>query len=84
MQPGPRQDDGSWKSDAFLNVYIPTKDGSRAKVGAIGLKLSKPIEKQLIEYITTNPDENLQKLVSKLEFDFNTTEASNSREVDFG
>ena len=35
----------SWKAQGFLNLYLPGKDGSKRKLGAIPLKESKPAER---------------------------------------
>lgn len=46
----------SWRSDAFFNIYLPTANGERRKLGSIGLKNSRKLEAQLIEYLTENPE----------------------------
>lgn len=67
-QPAAQND--NWKADAFLNFYIPTKDGGQKKLGAIPLKMSKANEKQLIEWLQQDPEGNSQKLVNKIALNF--------------
>lgn len=63
--------DESWKAQAFLNVYLPTADGtSRRKIGAIPLKASKNYEAALIKKLTEDP-ESLARMVNMLEIEFN-------------
>lgn len=68
-QPAAQSND-NWKADAFLNFYIPTKDGGQKKLGAIPLKLSKANEKQLIEWLQQDPEGHAQKLVNKISMNF--------------
>lgn len=72
-QAAPAQND-SWKADAFLNFYIPTKDGGTKKLGAIPLKLSKANEKQLIEWLQADPEANAQKLINKISLNFQSAQ----------
>lgn len=60
----------SWRSDAFLNFYLPTRDGGRTKIGAIALKKSRGIQAQLIEYLAEDPETRVPELLAKLEIDF--------------
>lgn len=73
-QPAAQND--SWKADAFLNFYIPTKDGGTKKLGAIGLKMSKANEKQLIEWLQQDPEANAQKLINKISLNFQSAQGS--------
>lgn len=79
--PAPVND--SWKAQAFLNFYLPRQDGSRAKLGAIGLKMAKPNEKTLIEWLNADPA-NIQKLVNKLEVEFKSVEPTEGSGFDLG
>jgi hypothetical protein len=54
---------------AFLNLYLPSKDGQRVKLGAIPLKASKDREASLVEALKANP-ELTAAIISKLELDF--------------
>lgn len=66
-----------WKSDAFINLYLPTESGERRKIGSIGLKLSKPLEKQLLDYLADNGEEGLANLKEKIELDFKRADGQN-------
>ena len=55
----------SWKAQGFLNFFIPGKDGKTKKIGAIGLKDSKPNEKELMNWLNADPA-NVQKLLKVL------------------
>lgn len=70
-----------WKADAFLNVWLTRPDGSRVKLGAIGLKKSRRFENAIIERLNADPSA-IQTLVSKLEIDFQM--AKDDEEIDLG
>ena len=74
------------KTDAYINIYLPTKDGSRTKLGVLALSNSKPLEKQLIEFI--KGAESVEKAIAmvseKLVMDFYEANANASRELDLG
>lgn len=38
----------NWKAQAFINLYIPTPEGGKRKLGSIPLKESKDFEAALI------------------------------------
>ena len=66
----------SWKAAGFINLYLPSTDGGkRKKLGAIPLRSSKPSEAALLEWLKKDPA-NAAKLLSKLELDFQSVEAS--------
>ena len=66
----------SWKAAGFVNLYLPSTDGGkRKKLGAIPLRANKPAEAALLEWLKKNPD-NAAKLLSKMEIDFQSVEAS--------
>ena len=56
----------SWKAQGFLNLYLPGKDGSKRKLGAIPLKEAKPAEKALLTWLNEDPS-RVATLLSKLE-----------------
>ena len=56
----------SWKAQGFLNLYLPGKDGSKRKLGAIPLKEAKPAEKALLTWLNEDPS-RVAVLLSKLE-----------------
>lgn len=70
----PQQQDESWKSQGFINIYLPTTSGTRRKIGTIYLKETKALEKHLLDRLKADPEATLQALANKLEFDFNTAE----------
>jgi hypothetical protein len=74
----------NWKSDAFLNVYIPTRQGGRRKLGTIGLKVSKPMEKQLLDFINEHGDVALAQLKDRIELDFQRADGDNGDELALG
>lgn len=63
-----------WKAQGFINLYLPTKDGSRVKLGAIPLKDSRNNEKTLLEWLNKDPETNAAKLLAKLEIEFRSAE----------
>lgn len=71
-----QEKDDSWKSQGFLNLYIPTKSGSRRKVGTIFLKESRATDKQLLDAFKRDPEATMKKLMSVMELEFNTAEGS--------
>jgi hypothetical protein len=79
----PAKNEG-WKSDAFLNLYIPTRQGGRRKIGSVGLKLNKPMDKQLLDYLADAGDEGLESLKSRLVLDFQRADGNNGDELDLG
>lgn len=64
----------AWKSDAFVNIWLTLPDGSKRKLGFIGLKKSKNFEKAIIDRLNEGGDEALQGFVNKLSFDFQTAD----------
>ena len=71
-----QEKDDSWKSQGFLNLYIPTKSGSRRKIGTIFLKESRATDKQLLDAFKRDPEATMKKLMTCLELEFNTAEGS--------
>lgn len=59
-----------WKADAFLNLFLPRKDGSRMKLGFCALKLSQADQAQLINWIKEDPEAHLEILKQKLVIEF--------------
>jgi hypothetical protein len=66
-----------WKSDAFINIFLPTADGGKKKLGSIGLKLSKPAEAKLIKYLQEDPS-RVVALLQHAEVDFRMADGSDS------
>lgn len=69
--------EANWKADAFLNIWVSRKDGSRMKVGAIPLKMARAAEAALIERLKEQGAVDAFK--SAVEFDFQMAEASKPR-----
>lgn len=65
--------EASWKAQGFLNLYLPTNEGKRVKLGAIPLKDSKHNEKQLLSWLNEDPS-RAAKLLAKLEIEFKSAE----------
>ena len=73
---------GNWeRAKGFLNIYLPSKDGKRRKVGAIALRESKLIENQILGFLEAD-EGNLEKLVAKLIFEYQSTAANESTKLD--
>ena len=73
---------GTWeRAKGFLNIYLPSKDGKRRKVGAIALRESKLLENQILTFLEAD-EANLPKLSSKLIFEYQSVEASESTKLD--
>lgn len=67
-----------WKSDAFLNLYLPSSDGKgRKKLGAIGLKAGKAAEKKLIEWLKADPT-RVQAILGKLQLEFQVAQGDDA------
>lgn len=58
----------SWKAQAFLNLYVPTPDGGKRKLGSIPLRESKAFEKAIIERL--KQEGALEALTQALILDF--------------
>ncbi len=59
-----------WKADAFLNLFLPRKDGSRMKLGFCALKMSQQDQAQLVNWIKEDPEGHLEILKAKLVIEF--------------
>jgi len=67
---GNNSGNGDWKADAFLNLFLPRKDGSRMKLGFCALKLSQADQAQLINWIKEDPEAHIEILKQKLVIEF--------------
>lgn len=63
-----------WKADAFLNLYMPTKNGRR-KVGYIPLKGNRAFDAAIIERLQQGGEEALKAFREVVEIEFHTAEA---------
>lgn len=71
----------SWKAQGFLNFYLPSQDGKRKKLGAIGLKMSKPNEKSLLEWLNEDPS-RAQVILSKLVIEYQSAQPADGTGFD--
>lgn len=74
----PNQD--KWKNDAFVNIYLPRADGTVAKLGSIGLKLTKSSDKAVIEYLKADPS-RLARLLATATVDFRMADGSDNADL---
>lgn len=70
-----------WKAAAFINLFLPRKDGSRMKLGFIALKENDPEHLQLMEWLEAD-EGNLNKLATKLVLDYRAVEAKSDDGLD--
>lgn len=77
----PGQQNDNWKAQGFLNLYLPSKEGGRKKLGAIPLKESKPTEKTLLAWLNEDPS-RVKVILSKLEMEYQSAEASDKNGFD--
>lgn len=77
------QTNENWKAQAFINLFLPTGDGGRRKIGSIPLRANKPAEKQVIDYLQED-DSRMGALLSKLEGDFQLADGSTGALFDLG
>ena len=62
------QQNDSWKAQAFVNLYVPTPEGGKRKIGTIALKDSKTFEAALIKRL--QEEGGLEALKDALIVDF--------------
>jgi len=69
---GANQQRGNWQADAYVNIYLPKRGGTRAKLGALKLSMNRRNDAQVIEYLQNAPDlaTALESLKGRLEIDF--------------
>ncbi len=73
---------GNWeKAKGFLNIYLPSKDGKRRKVGSIALRESKLLENQILSFLEAD-EANLPKLSSKLVIEYQSAAANEGSVLD--
>lgn len=71
----------SWKAQGFLNFYLPGKNGSRKKLGAIPLKENKPNEKTLLAWLNEDPS-RVGSILEKLELEYQSATPSDTSGFD--
>ena len=62
-------------------LIMASKDGKRRKVGAIALRESKLIENQILQFLEAD-EGNLEKLVAKLIFEYQSAAANEGTKLD--
>ena len=72
----------SWKSDRFINIWVPSKGGKSSKLGTIGLKLSRPKEAALIQRLDNNPND-IEALKEVLTLTYESAEGNSAAEFEF-
>ena len=63
----------NWKAQGFLNLYLPTQNNQRRKLGSIPLKESKESEKQLLAWLNEDPS-RVSIILSKLIIEYQAAE----------
>ena len=69
---GPSND--SWKADGFLNLYLPTKEGGKRKLGAIPLKGSNANEANLLKWLEEDTEARVATLLKKLVVEYRSAQ----------
>lgn len=85
-QPTNNQNQGqntNWKASGFLNLYLPTKDGKRMKLGAIPLKESRDSEKKMLDWLNEDPS-RVNTILSKLEIEYRSAVPTEGSGFDLG
>lgn len=75
--------DDSWKASGFINLYLPSKDGKRRKLGAIALRDSRASEKSLNEWLAKDPA-NMAKVLGKLIMEYQSATPAEGSGFDIG
>jgi len=62
------------KADRFINISVPTKDGSQVRLGSLALRESDPNQAKLIEWLDKNTDKNIKTLMGSVEVTYRSSE----------
>lgn len=60
------------RASGFINIYLPTKEGGKRKLGAIPLLDSDPRQKAVREVLEAEGDAGIARLHSKLIIEYNS------------
>lgn len=71
-----------WKADAFINVFLPRKNGTRMKLGYFALKENNIDQSKLIAWIKEDPEGRLAALLDKLVIEFHEVNQQNESDLD--
>lgn len=80
---GTKGNNENWKSQGFINVFLPTKGGGKIKLGFIGLQDKVAREKELREWLEKDPA-NIGILASKLIIEYNSAQPTEANMFDLG
>lgn len=73
----------NWKSQGFINIFLPTKGGGKMKLGYIGLQDKVQREKELRAWLEADPA-NIAILASKLIIEYNSAQPTEANMFDLG
>jgi len=59
----------NWKAQGFINIYLPTPEGGRRKIGSIPLKESKAFEAAMLKRLSEDPLA-IQRMEQAIQLDF--------------
>lgn len=70
----------------FINLYLPSKDGGRTKLGAIPLKASRDREKALFDALSDEAvsEDVVKAILGRLMIDFQKAEQGEGKHFDLG
>lgn len=71
-----------WRADAFLNVFLPRRNGTRMKLGFFPLKESNVDQAKLIAWIKEDPEGRLASLLEKLVIEFHEVGPQDESDLD--
>ena len=69
------------KADAFINMYLPRRDGTRMQMETVKLYVDKAEHAKLIEMFNEEPEKTTQLIREKLIVDFRLAQ-SDSADLD--
>lgn len=72
----------NWKADAFINVFLPRRNGTRMKLGYFPLKENNIDQSKLIAWIKEDPEGRLAALLDKLVIEFHEVNQQNESDLD--
>lgn len=78
---GTTQPNEDWKAQGFLNFYLPGKNGSRKKLGAIPLKASRHNDKQLLAWLNEDAS-RVAHILAQLTIEFQSAQPNESSGFD--
>ena len=64
-----------------MNIYLPRKDGTKKKLGAIPLRPSNSEDMQIAKWLDAD-EGNLQKLLAKIQIDFRAVGQNDGADLD--